>query len=298
MRTDDTDPGAPPADDQPKAISIAPRQDNPFGTAGKEVELSASTQALIQREAAEVQAAMVIAKKFPRNSIQSMDRILNTCTRPTFAEDATYAYSRGGTEISGPSIRLAEEMSRQWGNMESGVIELSRANGISECMSYAWDLETNTRDVKRFQVRHWRDTRSGGYALTDERDIYEAISNYGARRKRACILAVIPGDVAEAAVAQCESTLKTKVDITPDAIKKLVAAFEPFKVTSAMIEKRIQRRIDTILPAQVIQLKRVYASLRDNMGRVEDFFQPEESAAADKPSGTADKLRAGINKKE
>lgn len=59
--------------------------------------------------------------------------------------------------------------------MEAGVKELSRSNGVSECLAYAWDYETNYRDVRTFTVRHWRDTREGGYALKDERDIYERL---------------------------------------------------------------------------------------------------------------------------
>ncbi len=68
--------------------------------------------------------------------------------------------------------------------------------------AFAWDVEeANTRQTKVFQVRHWRHTKQGGYKLTDPRDIYELVANNGARRLRACILGVIPGDVIDAAVA-------------------------------------------------------------------------------------------------
>lgn len=71
-----------------------------------------------QREIAEVQGAMVIAKRFPRNPIEAMDRILQACTRPTLAEGALYSYSRGGSDITGPSIRLAEVAAQAWGNVQ------------------------------------------------------------------------------------------------------------------------------------------------------------------------------------
>jgi hypothetical protein len=58
-----------------------------------------------QRAIAETQAAMIIAKRFPRNQIEAMDRILQAFTRPTLAEHALYSYSRGGSDITGPSIR-------------------------------------------------------------------------------------------------------------------------------------------------------------------------------------------------
>jgi hypothetical protein len=160
---------------------------------------------------------------------------------------------------------MAEAIAQNWGNILTGVDIIAGDERKSECIAYAWDMETGARDQKRFTVRHWRDTKKGGYALTDERDIYELCANMGARRKRACILAVIPGDVVEAAVQQCEVTLKTKIEITPDYIKSLGEAFEKFGVTHAMIEKVIQRRLDTLTPALAMRLKKIYASLKDGM---------------------------------
>lgn len=234
-----------------------------------------------QREIAEIQAAMVIAQKFPRDPKLSTDRILNACTRPTLAEGALYSYSRGGSDISGPSIRLAEACAQAWGNMQFGIREVEQRNGESTVEAYAWDVETNTRQVKVFQVAHKRHTKKGSYKLEDPRDIYELVANQGARRLRACILGVIPGDVIEAAVRQCEVTLKTSADTSREAQDKLVKAFEHFGVTKNQIEKRIQCRLDAIRPAQVVQLKKIYASLRDGMSDPLEWFEPEETAAQD-----------------
>lgn len=225
-----------------------------------------------QREIAEVQAAMVIAKRFPRDTIDASERIVNACTRPSLAEGALYSYSRGGSDVTGPSIRLAEAMAQNWGNMDFGVRELEQRDGASTVEAFAWDKETNTRQVKVFQVPHERHTRQGVKKLTDPRDIYELIANQGARRLRACILGIIPGDVTEAAVKQCEQTLSANADTTPEGLKKLLAAFEPLGVTKEQIEKRIQSRIEAIRPAQVVQLKKVYASLRDGMSTPAEWF--------------------------
>lgn len=253
------------------------RVENPFSAPVEAA--SASTQAVAQREVAEVQAAMVIAKRFPRDPKEAMDRILTACTRTGLAEQSMYQYARGGSDITGPSIRLAEELARGWGNIACGVIELSRTGNVSECMAYAWDLETNYRDEKRFQVKHWRDTKGGGYAAKDERDIYEIIANQGSRRKRACILAVIPGDVADAAVRQCDVTLKTQIDVTPEKVQKALERFEAMGVTKEMIEARIQRRIDSITPALFMNLWKIYNSLRDGMSTVADWFDAPKAKA-------------------
>jgi hypothetical protein len=271
---------------------------NPFaGAPVVAAPTGASAAAMAQREIAEIQAAMIIAKKFPRDPIVSMDRILNACARVSLAEEATYTFARGGQNISGPSIRLAEQLARDWGNIQAGVIELSRANGVSEVMTYAWDLETNFKDEKRFQIKHWRDTREGGYAIKDERDIYELLANQAARRKRACILAIIPGDVQEAAVRQCEITLKSSGEVTPEKIKAMIEGFATYSVTKEMIEKKIQRRIDAIEPAQVVQLRRIFTSLKDGMGVASDYFEVEPADADAPPAkkgteGVKDKIKA------
>jgi hypothetical protein len=228
---------------------------------------------------AEIQAMMVIAKQFPRNQKNAMDRILQECTRPGLAEKATYSYARGGTDITGPTIRIAETISREWGNFESGIKELSQGEGYSEVMAYAWDIETNRRESITFQVPHTRQARGSVTKLTDPRDIYEHIANQAARRKRACILALIPGDVIDAAMDQCELTLKTKVDITPDALKLMLDKFSAFGVTKEMIEDRIQRRLDAITPALFVSLRKIYNSLSDGMSKPEEWFKPAQTDA-------------------
>lgn len=226
-----------------------------------------------QRAIQEVQAAMIIAKRFPRDVKAALDRILNSCTRVSLAEQALYTYSRGGTDISGPSIRLAEAVAQQWGNLQFGIRELEQRNGESTVEAFAWDLETNTRQVKVFQVAHERHTRQGVKNLTDPRDIYELVANQGARRLRACILGVIPGDVIDEAVNQCDATLSASADTSPDAQKKILEAFAAYNVSKAQIEKKIQRRIDAITPAQVISLRKILLSMRDGMSASEDWFE-------------------------
>lgn len=275
------------------------KQPNPFGSNGGAMQvaggnaLAASDQG---RAIAEVQAAMIIARQSPRDQIAVMDKIINACTRPSLAESALYQYSRGGSDISGPSIKLAEAIAQQWGNIQFGFNELSRGidpDGVtfSEIGAYAWDLESNTRRPLQFRVRHWRDTKKGGYPLKDERDIYELIANQAQRRVRACILAVIPGDVTEAAVKQCELTLKVTADTSPDGIKKLLDAFAAFGVTKEQIEKRIQRKVESIQPAQVVNLRKIYASLQDGMGAIGDWFEMTETKSVEnlKEPGAAQK---------
>jgi hypothetical protein len=262
---------------------------NPFGAEPASADIqgggvAAAAQTDQQRAVAEVQAAMMIARANPRDQIRAMDRILNACARPTLAASALYSYARAGTDITGPSIRLAEAVAQQWGNIQFGIRELEQRRGESAVQAFAWDVESNTRREVTFVVPHIRDTKKGRVILTDARDIYETVANMGARRLRACILAIVPGDVIEVAVAQCEATLKYSADTSPAAVRKMLDAFSELGVGKEQVEALIQRRTESIQPAQVIRLRKIYASIKDGMSAPEDWFGMGDSAEGKRPA--------------
>lgn len=220
----------------------------------------------------EVQAAFVIAQKFPRNQMQCYNAIINACKRPTLAEQAMYAYPRGGTLVTGPSIRLAEAMAQNWKNLDFGIEEISQQNGVSVAKAYCRDLENNIYSSKTFYVKHERHSKKGITKLTDPREIYELVANQGARRLRACILAIIPGDVVESAVARCKETLNSSDVPLSERVKKMVLLFDEQGVKVEHLEKRLGHNLDAIIATELVTLTTIYKSLKDGMASREDFF--------------------------
>lgn len=249
---------------------------NPFQV---NAEIVASPSAMVEiasdRAVAEIKGMITAAKVAPRNQIQAMERILTACQRKGLAEIATYCYARGGSSVSGPSIRLAETIAQNWGNIKFGWQELEQSQGYSSVETFAWDLETNTLQTRSFKVKHERRTKTATKLLDDPRDVYETVANYAARRLRACILGIIPKDVIDSAVKQCQKTLRASVPTDAPAIKRMLDMFSTFKVTKAQIEKRIQRKIESIETAQMLHLKEIYNSLSDNMSVASDWFEFE-----------------------
>lgn len=247
---------------------------------------SVTQQMMVSRQAQEVQAAMVVAKRFPRDNALSMDRVLDACRRRTLAENAVYEYSKGGSTITGPSIRLAEAMAQCWGNIDFGIIELEQHRGESQVMAYAWDLETNTRQSKVFTVPHIRHTQKGDYPLTDPREIYETVANQGARRLRACILGVIPGDVVDAALAQCETTLRSgSKDPLAVRIANMVEKFSSeFGVTADALRGYIGKNVEAFSEGDVVRLGKVYRSLKDGVIGSDYFMDKLMSPPENAPS--------------
>lgn len=248
------------------------------------------------RAVAEVQSAYIIAKKFPRNQHESYINMMDACKRPGLADQAMYAYPRGGQLITGPSIRLAESMAQYWGNLDCGVREISQADGVSVAEAYAIDLQTNTRVSKIFHVRHERYTKRGFTILKDPRDIYELVANHGARRLRACILAIIPGDVTESAVAQCRKTLECSDVPIAEQVRNMVSAFDTLGVKVEHLEKKLGHNLNAIIPQEIVTLKAIYKSIKDGMAKRDSFFDIQLKVEDDDKENLKDDLTKLLSK--
>ena len=225
------------------------------------------------RELAKVQGEIFMAKQYPRNRDLVMQNIQGACQSKDLASEATYTYARGGTNITGASIRLAETVARICTNIKYGYeeLEVTRDHTVVRC--YAYDIESNVQAERTFTVPHVRYTRSkGATPLTDPRDIYEAVANNASRRIRACILEVVPSDMIKYALEICNRTLKQSVNLNESTRMKLLEAYKKYSVNKAMIEKRIQRNFEAITIDQYLDLKQVYKSIMDGIGKPEEFF--------------------------
>lgn len=269
---------------------------------------SVTAEMVTSRQTQEVQGQIIAAKKFPRDEIASRNRILTACQRKRLAEQAEYEYPVGGEKVKGPSIRLAEVMAQNWGNMDFGFMELEQRNGESQVMSYAWDLETNTRQTKVFSVPHSRYSKKyGNTPLKDPREIYNQIASQAARRVRACILGIIPGDIIEEAVEQCHSTLingeeKPLEDLIKDCVR---TAEKTYQVPQESLEKYIGCKASAFSMNDLIRLKRAFNSIKDGMAKREEIFElpgVEKKEAEDafsgkkkeeKPAGSQQQLDLG-----
>lgn len=243
---------------------------------------SVGAEMMASREAQEVQVAMIAAKRFPRDVYSAYNRIMQDCKRRTLAEKAMYEYPRGGQTVTGPSIHLAKSIARSWGNLDSGFKVLEQNAKESTVMAYCWDLETNYRETKVFTVQHVRETRKGTYTLTDSRDIYEQIANQSARRERSCILSVIPQDIIDAAIGQCNATLQGNGGITKeDATRDIINRFqEQYGVTKEMLEAYIGRKAEAFTVQSINRLRSVYTALKDGTASVEQYFDMSGTKSA------------------
>lgn len=227
------------------------------------------------RAVAEAQGALAIAKRFPRNVKAAMDDIQVICQQPSMAEKAFYSFPRGNETISGPSIRLAEQIALCWGNIEFGHRELSRGTDYSEVEVFAKDLQGNTRSSVSFTVKHIIDL-SGGRSrpAKSERDIDELIANKAGRRLRGRIMAILPKWLQEKAVDTCRKTLAGGVTLE-QRIERALASLGKFGITRPMLEGRAQKPMLTFNDDDFADLHGMFSSLKDGISTVQEWFDDE-----------------------
>lgn len=239
------------------------------------------------RAVAEVQAAVIVARQFPRNEAQAIRKMQTAFAQHSLAIRSFFRFRRGSSNVSGETIQFAKELARCWTNIHYGVHELRRddAAGESEMQAWAWDLESNERASTTFIVPHTRWTKdNGGTRLEDPRDVYENNSNNGARRLREMIFSVLPDWFREQAKTIATNTVdngqgdKPLAQRTADAITH----FETLGVTVEQLEdNRSGRKSDKWTNLDLGQLQIVAESIRRGEITVEEEFPQQRVTVAE-----------------
>lgn len=262
------------------------REENTYEVAAGEVA-AAATQ--------EIQGAIVMAKKFPRNEEQAFARLMQSCERYTFADRAEYEFPRGGSTVRGPSVYLMREAARIWGNIRHGFAILTEDEDRVTGRGFAWDIESNAAAAQDFLVRKLIQRKSKGvteWVRPDERDLRELVNNIGARAVRNCIRQILPDDLVEDATAKARSTIEAGVRENPDAAKKaLIEGFRKLGVMPAMLDEYLGHPLAQTSPEELARLRGVWKAIRDGQATWLDYAPGDGNGLA---SG---KAAAGTDKK-
>ncbi|MGH9249016.1 MAG: hypothetical protein ACRD0W_05810 [Acidimicrobiales bacterium] len=230
------------------------------------------------RAVAEVQAAIVVAQQCPRNVQAAVASMRESCQQTGLAERAFFRYARGGSTVSGPTVHLARDLARCWGNIQYGIAELRRDDEAeqSEMQAFAWDVQTNTRAAHFFIVPHKRDKRGGPERLVDLRDIYENNANNGARRVRQAIFAVLPPWFVDEAQDLCAKTLADPPGgkPLPQRVADAVKVFEGLGVVIDQLRDKVGRPTEKWNEYDLAQLTVIYKSLQRGEITVDEEFPP------------------------
>lgn len=239
-----------------------------------------------ERAIAEAQGKLTLAKKFPRSMTAAMSDFLEACNSPAFAATAFYAVPNRG---SGPSIRFAEEAARCYGNFVYGHRELSRGDGKSEIVVYAWDMEKNNESPRQITVMHIVDTKNGPKRLTDQADIDNKIANVASKQMRGRILALMPKHMIAAGIEACKLTLAGGGEKPiSERILGMSKAFGKFGVNTAHLEAYLGHKVDDTTVDELADLMGIYNAIKDG-AKASEYFKLGETTD-DASSSTAAKI--------
>ncbi|PZE33987.1 hypothetical protein DEJ21_14150 [Curtobacterium sp. MCSS17_006] len=232
------------------------------------------------RAAAEVAAAVQVARQFPRNTDTAAQEMRELCASLSVAQRAFYEVPNRGT---GLSIHIARELVRIWQNVDYGVRELRRddAEGISEMQVWAWDQQTNVRSTRSFIQPHQRMKGRQRQQLTDLGDIYLANQNTGARAVRECIFTMLPGWFVSEAEDILRKTLEGGGGVPLEQrIDGAIEKFAGIGVTAGQLVTRIGRPIADWTARDVGTLARIHTTVTVDGIPAREFF-PEEAVQVD-----------------
>ncbi len=227
----------------------------------------------------EIQATIILANKFPRNETRSFGKLMKSCARLSFANEAEYSFPRGGTTIRGPSVNLAREAARTWGNIRYGLKIIADGEDDITIEGWAWDIETNVKVACQDSFQKLIQRKGKGWVKPDERDLRELVNRRGAIAIRNSILQLLPRDFIEDAQNECKNTRKSNQVDPEKAIKDLIKAFsklKPFGISVEQLEKYLNHPLKECGPDELDDLRLVYSSLLDGNSKWGDYVESGE----------------------
>jgi hypothetical protein len=230
----------------------------------------------------EIQSAIAIAKKCPRNEATAFQKLMKAACRPSFAEEATYSFPRATTTVTGPSVNIAREAARVWENFRYGVYVIREDDQTRLIRGWAWDVETNVQVQAEDEFAKLIYRKGKGWIEADERELRELTNRRGAILVRNCILQLLPKDLIEDALDRCAQTRQKGAADDPEyAKKKVVVNFSDVGVTVAQLETYLKHPMGQCTPVELANLQTLYRSIVDGNSRWSDYVGPVDAPDSD-----------------
>jgi hypothetical protein len=283
-----------------------------FGAVTSSALAETASSAVAAQATAAVQARYVMALKKPRDWDDVRVSLLKECKRPRFAEVARYL-KPVGRGVTGPSIRFAEaalrcmtnvlpETATIFDNREKRILRQS-VTDLESNVTYSLDI-TIEKTVERSSLRDGQTpmavrTNSFGKKVfiveATEDDLLNKQNALVSKALRQNALRLLPGDILDECMDAIVDTQEKQDKADPDAArKKLVDAFVSMGVKPSDLKLYLGHELASASPAEIGELRAVYAAIRDGEGNWKDALAIKQKGAADgsdtKPKTTKEKV--------
>lgn len=222
----------------------------------------------------EIDHQISTARAYPR----SIDRAIKNITTLTTldeetAESCIYALPRGNKPVQGPSIRLAEVVSGQWGNCRVGarVVHVDRVEKVVVAEGLFHDLETNVQT--RAQVQR-RIVDSKGRLYSDDMIIVTGNAACSIAKRNA-ILGGVPKGIWGGAYDRALKVVAGTVETLSVTREKAVGAFAHFGVKPEQVFGALALEgYEDITLNHIPTLRGMFSALKNGEATVEEMFSP------------------------
>jgi len=269
----------------------------------EDTALSAPATQMVALAQREIEAAVLLARRFPRDTSACFQALVRACRRPSFAERAQYRYPRGKKKtdsgewvpniIQGPSIYFAREVAKLWGNLKVDFQIVEDTDESRTIRARAWDLETNYSTAQEDTFKKLIQRKVDGvtqWVVPDERDLRELTNKRAAILERGVILRMLPDDIKADAIGEAEVTRKKDTAQDPDlARKKILVAFDAINVSSAELERLLGCKVGQASPAQIDSLRDLHVAIKDGHTTWQDVVSDAEEARLAKERAALEK---------
>jgi hypothetical protein len=237
-----------------------------------------------------VEAKYVMAVQRPRNLLSVRDKILEACARPGFAASAWYAKPVGGGKVRGPSIRFAETAIQCMTNISvmPSIVYEDREKLVLDVQVI--DLESNTsygdqvtmtktverKDGKGREIIGERTNTNGEkvfIVMATEDEMANKTNSAKSKIIRNSGLRLIPQDIIEEAEWCVRETIAKGGGDPAQERKRMADDFSFIGIKPAELEKYLGHTLDSISPAELADLREVFATLKDGEAKWSDYVE-------------------------
>jgi hypothetical protein len=266
--------------------------------------------AMSERYKAEVFVRREQAMRFPRDIMRFRERLLAHCARKTFAEKAQYAKPVGKGTVRGPSIRFVEAAISAYGNVDVAQQIIQDDAEYRVVRVSVTDLETNVQvseDVQVAKTVERRNVKPGEEVISErtnshgstvylipatDDDLQIKIAAAVSKKVRTCGLRILPPDVVEEAIQDCEHTLRSDAAADPAAnAKRMCDAFFEIGVSAEQLSSYLGHSALQCTPGETLELRDIYNAIKDGEATWAAVMATKELPEGDaKKSALAEKL--------
>lgn len=242
----------------------------------------------------EVDMQIATAKAYPRDVKTSLERIkaMAKADEET-AKGCFYHLSRGGDEIDGVSVRMAEIIASCWGNLRVQSRIIGNDGRTITAQGVCHDLESNfavSVEVKR------RITGKNGQTFSEDMQVVTGNAACAIAFRNA-VLKVVPKAITQGVINEVQEEAKKNIDLA----KNRQQCVGYFATTLGVAEKQLfeflgVNTIEEITADMIMNLRGIATAIKEGTTTVQETFikpaEEKETAAKAKAKSEDAKKRA------